>query len=301
MSKFRDRLSTSGILVADGATGTMLQAAGLPRGCAPERWNLENPHAIIDLHRKYIDSGADIILTNTFGGTPIRLERDRLADKAYEINRTAAELAAQASQGKALVLGDIGPTGQLMKPYGPLQAEAAVEAFAVQASGLAEGGVDAIIIETMSDLKEVFAAIEGVKKACDLPILVSLSFDTNGHTMMGVKPGTAAEEIWAAGVDAVGANCGRTLVENLAAVEAMREQVPEAVLLAKPNAGLPRMETSSSGELSLTDLIYDVTPEIMAEYAVRFAEAGVKIFGGCCGSSPEHICAVADVLHKKFS
>jgi 5-methyltetrahydrofolate--homocysteine methyltransferase len=140
----------------------------------------------------------------------------------------------------------------------------------------------------MSDLNEAKAAIEGARRAADLPILVTMSFDTHGRTMMGVKPGDAAQELWAMGVDAVGANCGRTLTENLEAIQHMREALPEATLMAKPNAGLPRMEG--------TDSVYDVTPEIMADYAQKFAAFDVKIFGGCCGSTPDHIRAASHAL-----
>jgi methionine synthase I (cobalamin-dependent) len=288
MPDFSNRLKEPGILVADGATGTMLQNAGLPHGAAPERWNLENPSAVCDLYRAYVEAGSDIILTNTFGGSRPRLERDNLGEKTTEINRAAARLAREVAGNKVIVFGDIGPTGKLLKPLGPLVPADAVDAFAEQAAALAEGDADAILIETMSDLNEAQLAIEGVRKTVGLPILVTFSFDTRGHTMMGVKPALAAREIWAMGVAAVGANCGRTLSETLTAIQAMRQAVPEAVLMAKPNAGLPHADGA--------DLIYDVTPEIMAEYALKFAAEGVKIFGGCCGSTPEHIRAVAKAL-----
>jgi 5-methyltetrahydrofolate--homocysteine methyltransferase len=274
--------------MADGAAGTALQNAGLPSGTAPERWNLENPDAIRALHRGYVEAGSDLILTNTFGGSRLRLEMEELGDQTYEINLTAARLAREVAGEEVLVLGDIGPTGQLMEPMGTLTYDQAVGVFAEQVGGLAEGGVDAILIETMSDLNEAKAAVEGARRATDLPILVTMSFDTHGRTMMGVKPGDAAQELWAMGVDAVGANCGRTLTENLEAIQQMREALPEATLMAKPNAGLPRMEG--------TDSVYDVTPEIMADYAQKFTAFDVKIFGGCCGSTPDHIRAAARVL-----
>lgn len=195
MPDLRDRLTKSNILIADGATGTMLQNAGLPRGAAPERWNLENPDAVRDLYRAYIKAGSDIILTNTFGGSRIRLERDGLGDKVTEINHAAARLAREVAGENILVFGDIGPTGSLLKPLGPLVPADAVDAFAEQAAGLAGGDVDAILIETMSDLNEAKLAIEGVRKAVGLPIIVTFSFDTRGHTMMGVKPALAAREI----------------------------------------------------------------------------------------------------------
>ncbi len=289
MISFKLRLTQPGTLVADGATGTMMQRAGLPAGAAPERWNLENPDAVSALYRAYVNAGADIILTNTFGGSSIKLERDHLQDQAVEINRAAARLARAVAGERAYVLGDIGPTGQLLQPMGSLTYEAAVGAFAEQAAALAEGGADAILIETMSDLTEAKAAAEGARQATALPVLVTMSFDTRGRTMMGVKPVTAAGELLAMGVDGVGANCGRTLDETFAAVQQMRQAFPEAVLMAKPNAGLPRLDGDQS--------VYEVTPAVMAEYAHKFVELGVKIFGGCCGSTPEHIQAIAEALH----
>ncbi len=290
MTKFTDRLSQGGILIADGATGTTLQQMGLPSGAAPERWNLENPDAIRALHRGYVEAGSNLILTNTFGGSRLRLEMEGLGDQVREINLAAARLACEVAGDEVMVLGDIGPTGQLMEPMGTLTYDDAVSVFAEQAAALAEGGVDAILIETMSDLNEAKAAIEGARQVTELPILVTMSFDTHGRTMMGVKPVDAVKELWAMGVDAVGANCGRTLSENLEAIQQMREALPEATLMAKPNAGLPRMEGIES--------VYDVTPEIMAEYAEKFAALDVKIFGGCCGSTPEHIKAVSRTLHS---
>jgi 5-methyltetrahydrofolate--homocysteine methyltransferase len=290
MIDLKERLKNPGTLIADGATGTMLQNAGLPQGAAPERWNLENPPAVQALYRAYVEAGSDIILTNTFGGSRIRLERDNLAEKTYDINKAAARLAREVAGDKVFVFGDIGPTGKILKPLGPLVPADAVDAFAEQATALAEGDADAILIETMSDLTEARLAVEGVRKVVGLPILVTFSFDTRGHTMMGLKPALAAREIWDMGVVAVGANCGRTLSETLTAIQAMRQAVPEAVLMAKPNAGLPHTDG--------TNLVFDVTPETMADYALKFASEGVKIFGGCCGSTPEHIRAIVNVLKQ---
>jgi 5-methyltetrahydrofolate--homocysteine methyltransferase len=290
MLDFRKHLANSKILIADGATGTMLQKAGLPVGTTPERWNLENPDAVRSHYKAYIEAGSDIILTNTFGGSPIRLRRDGLDGKCAEINQKAAELARQVAGDQVIVFGDLGPTGELLEPMGRLTEAAAKQAFSEQARALVDGGVDALLIETISDLKEAKAALAGARQATDLPVIVSFSFDTRGRTMMGLKPAQAVQEIWAMGVTAVGANCGRTLNETLTAVEEMRAAVPEAVLLAKPNAGLPQTDG--------TELVYDVTPEIMAEYALRFADVGVKIFGGCCGSTPDHIRAVSEALKE---
>ncbi len=289
MSKLTNFLAGPGILVADGATGTQLQKAGLKPGASPEHWNLENPDAIRALHRGYIEAGANVVLTNTFGGTRFRLARHGLEGQVREINEAAAKLAREAAGDSVFVFGDIGPSGELLKPLGKLTYEEAVAGFAEQAGGLLAGGVDAILIETMSDINEAKAAIQGVRQAGpDIPLLVTFSFDTHGRTMMGTKPEKVAKEIWALGVAAIGANCGRTLTETLTAIEQMRAAVPEAVLMAKPNAGLPR---ASGG-----DMVYDVTPDVMAEYARQFAAQNVKIFGGCCGSAPEHIRAIAGAL-----
>ncbi|MEI7988641.1 MAG: homocysteine S-methyltransferase family protein [Chloroflexota bacterium] len=290
MSKLKDRLSLPGILVTDGATGTMLQNAGLPVGAPSELWVLENPDGVRALHRGYVEAGSDVILTDTFGGTRIKLESNHLGDKVVEINLNAARLAREIAGDKVFVFGDIGPTGKILEPLGALSYAEAVDAFAEQAGALVKGGVDAIIIETMSDLSEAKAAIEGVRKVTDLPLAVSMSFDTRGRTMMGVKPANAAKEFVALGVDIFGANCGRTLEETLTAIREMRQLFPDAVLWAKPNAGLPHMDGS--------DTVYDVTPEVMAEYALKFAGEGVKFFGGCCGSNPDHIRAIALTLHK---
>ncbi len=290
MSKFTDALASQGTLVADGATGTQLQKAGLKPGASPEAWNLENPGAIGALHCGYIEAGANVVLTNTFGGTHFRLMRHQLDGQVKEINAAAARLAREAAGDNAFVFGDIGPTGELLKPLGKVTYEEAVAAFAEQASGLlSEGNVDAILVETMSDISEARAAIEGVRQmSADIPVLVTFSFDSHGRTMMGLRPEKAVRDIWALGVTAVGANCGRTLTETLTAIEQMRAALPEAVLMAKPNAGLPH---ASEG-----NIVYDVTPEVMAEYAQKFAALNVRVFGGCCGSAPEHIAAIAKAL-----
>lgn len=284
----RQRLSGEGVLVADGATGTMLQAAGLTEGTASESWNLTHPEKILDLHRAYLEAGSQIILTNSFGGSRFRLGKRGLEDKVREVNRAAAALAKEAAGQSAFVAGSMGPTGELMKPLGTLSYAVAVDAFTEQAGALAESGADAILVETMSDLNEAKAAIEGAKRATDLPILCTLSFDTQRHTMMGVSPRQAIKELWPLGMLAIGGNCGKTLDDMEEVLRQMRAAVPEATLMAKPNAGLPRMVDRQA--------VYDVTPQVMAEYALRYAELGAKIVGGCCGSTPAHIKAMATAL-----
>jgi methionine synthase I (cobalamin-dependent) len=289
MPDLRQKLAEPGIIVLDGATGTQLQQMGLPAGMAPELWNLQNPEAVKKHYRDYLEAGADAILTNSFGGTRPRLDMEGSGHLTHDINVAAAALAREVAGDQILVLGSIGPTGLLMEPMGELTYEKAIEYFAEQAAGLAEGGADGIQIETMSDLREAKAAIEGAQRATTLPVTVTMSFDMHGRTMMGVRPEEAVKELWAMDVLAVGVNCGRTLEDNLVAVTAMRRAAPEVTLIAKPNAGLPRMEGA-------VEAVYDVTPEIMADYALKFGAQRVKMLGGCCGSNPSHISAVKAVL-----
>ncbi len=283
-----ERLAAGGVLIADGATGTMLQAAGLPVGTPGEAWVLERPEEIIRLHRAYLEAGSQLILTSTFGGTRARLKKAGLDPQVVEINRRAAGLARQAAGDDRYVGGDIGPTGEMLAPLGKLTYEAAVEIFAEQAEALAAGGVDCIYIETMSDLKEAQAAVQGARQACALPVFCTFSFDTHGRTNMGVRPAQAAQAMAALGAAAVGANCGHAPEEVLDFLPQMREAAPDLYLIAKPNAGLPR--------LVRRQVVYDATPQQMADLAVRYVELGASIVGACCGSSPEHIAAIAAAL-----
>jgi methionine synthase I (cobalamin-dependent) len=293
-----ERLATGDVLVADGATGTMLQAAGLPTGMPGEAWILQQPEEIMKLHRAYLEAGSQLILTSTFGGTRSRLCKAGLDGQVQEINRRAAELARQAAaepsagsrRGDVYVGGDIGPTGELMPPLGKLTYEDAVEVFAEQAHALAEGGVDCIYIETMSDLNEARAAVEGAQQACDLPVFCTFSFDTHGRTSMGVSPAQAAQTMAAMGVNAIGANCGHAPEEVLEFLPIMREAAPGIPLIAKPNAGIPRMVKRL--------VVYDAGPDRMAELAMRYVELGARIVGACCGSSPDHIAAIAVAIQE---
>jgi len=269
--------------------GTMLQTAGLPPGASPEGWLLENSDSVRDVHRAYVEAGADLILTCTFGGTRRRLERKGLAERVAEVNRRAVEIARQAAGDGAYVAGDIGPLGEFLAPMGKITYEQAVEIFAEQAAALAEARVDVLYIETMSALNEVRAAVEGAQQAgSGIPIFVTLSFDRHGRTNMGVRPGEAAETLLALGMDALGANCGATLEMTEGAIAKMHEAAPRTPLIAKPNAGKPR----TVGR----EVVYDATPEDMAEYARRFVALGARVVGGCCGSTPAHIRAIAQAV-----
>jgi 5-methyltetrahydrofolate--homocysteine methyltransferase len=272
--------------------GTMLQNAGLDDGGAPELWNVEKTDVIERILTEYADAGAQLLTTNTFGGSRPRLQMHGLEDRVIELNRAAAQIArgvADAHDG-VFVLGDIGPSGELLEPMGTLTPESAQELFAEQMRGLVEGGVDGFLIETMSDLAEVRAAIAAAHDvAPDLPVVATLSFDTNLHTMMGVSPAQAVVELSAMGADMVGANCGRGFEEMRTIVERMVPARPEGVLLMiQSNAGLP--------ELVGADFVYNGTPEGMAELASDLKAMGVNVVGSCCGSTPEHTAAIRTVM-----
>ncbi len=280
----REYLAQGRALIADGATGTMLMAAGLPPGVAPELWNVDQPEKILALHRAYLEAGSQIILTNTFGGSRLKLEKYGLGARTRELNLAAARLAKQAAAGRAYVAGDIGPSGELMKPMGPLTGELALEAFAEQAAALAEGGVDALWIETMSDLNEARAAVSAARQASDLPVFCSFSFGKRGRTMMGVSAKQAVQELWPLGLTAIGANCGEGLGMIPDVLRQMREAAPDAILIAKPNAGLPRLAGGQT--------VYDVSPDDFSGHINEFIELGAQVVGSCCGSSPDYIQAI---------
>ena len=290
MDSFLERLQTGQVLVADGATGTNLQERGLPLGMPSDSWVFENPQAVEDLHREFIQAGADIILTCSFGGSSIRLKDQHLAERAAELNFAAAGLARAAVHGTSvLVAGSMGPTGQLLKPLGPLDPETAQAAFAAQAQALAEGGVDMLVIETQFDLTEATLAIQGVRSVTSLPLVVSFSYDRGKRTMMGVKPSQMAAELAELGVVALGINCGRSLEDNLTALQELREATTLPIWF-KPNAGLPKVNAEGQA-------FYEVTPEQMGALVPGWLAAGAQIVGGCCGTSPEHLHQIALHAH----
>ena len=291
MNALESLLTNQETILLDGAMGTMLFSLGLEQGNSPEEWNVTHPDKIRAVHRDYIQAGASIILTNSFGGTCFRLQLHNLQDRVAELNKTAAELArseADAAAHTILVAGSMGPTGELLEPLGTMTFEQAKKAFAEQAAALAEGGVDLLWIETMSDLNEVRAAIEGARSVSDLPIAASMTFDTRGHTMMGVSPSQAIETLSQYNLIALGANCGNGPAEIEGVIEAMHSENPDALLIAKSNAGIPKWANNQ--------LSYDGTPEVMAAYARRARDLGARLIGGCCGSTPEHIRAMAASL-----
>jgi len=290
--RFRDLLAEGPVTLADGAMGTMLFANGLQFGDPPEVWNLTHPDVVRSIHRGYIDAGARIILTNTFGGNRLRLALHGFDDRVRELNIAAATLLGaevESAGSDALVAGDIGPTGAILAPTGTLEYEEAVDVFAEQAKALVEGGVDLLWVETMSDLSEIKAAIEAVRRvAPGIALVATMTFDTRGSTMMGVTPEQAVVALDAWGADAVGGNCGNGPDELVAVVQRMRAVAPDVTLVAKSNAGMPE----------LVDLraVYRAEPAVMAAQTAEMRDAGAAIIGGCCGTTPAHLRAMADLL-----
>jgi 5-methyltetrahydrofolate--homocysteine methyltransferase len=292
MSDLIDAIRDGRARVSDGAMGTMLQDAGLDDGGAPELWNVENPQAVRAIFEQYVAAGSRLITTNTFGGSRPRLAMHGLEDRVAELNEAAARLArsvADANPG-VYVLGDVGPSGDLMDPMGTLTHDGAVTLFSEQMAALAAGGVDAILIETMSDLAEVEAAITAAKSAAPgLPIIATMSFDTNLRTMMGVRPAQAVTAIAAMGADVVGANCGRGVDEMRIIASEMAESRPAGILLImQSNAGLPVLVDG--------EFVYTGTPEEMAAFALDMRAVGIDVIGACCGSSPAHMAAISAAI-----
>ena len=291
---FTEALASRPWLLADGATGTNYFMMGLESGDAPEMWNFEHPDRVRSLHRRFIEAGADIILTNSFGGNRHRLKLHNAQDRVRELNIAAAHNAraeADAAGRPVYVGGSMGPTGEIFQPVGAMSHEDGVAAFAEQAAALKEGGVDVLWIETMSSEEELRAAVEGASSA-GLPIVTTMSFDTNGRTMMGITPkafGSLTASLSTQPV-AIGANCGVGASELVATVLGISAARPDAAVVAKGNCGIPQYVDGH--------IHYTGTPELMADYARIALDAGAKIIGGCCGTSPEHLAAMRKSLES---
>ena len=276
-------------LLADGATGTNFFTAGLPVGHAPELWNIDEPGKVRDQYRSFIEAGSDIILTNTFGGTRNRMKLHGAAERVAELNIAAARLAREVvaeTDREIVVGGSMGPTGDMYMPLGELTMTQGTAAYAEQARALAEGGVDVLWIETVFSFEEMTAAITGARTT-GLPVICTMSFDTAGRTMMGIRPGEFVEAAHKASPRpvAIGGNCGIGPSELLAVLISLREAAdPDDILVVKSNCGVPEFV---DGEIA-----YQGTPELMADYARLCLDAGARIVGGCCGTTPEHIRAM---------
>jgi 5-methyltetrahydrofolate--homocysteine methyltransferase len=292
-NRFLKLLAERPFLMADGATGTNLFGMGLMTGDSPELWNFEHPERIEALHQSFVDAGADLFLTNSFGGTRHRLKLHNAQDRVREINKRAAEIGrkiADHAGREVVVAGSMGPTGELFQPLGALSEADGIAAFAEQAQALKEGGVDVLWIETMSSKEEVTAAVMGAATT-GLPIVTTMSFDTNGKTMMGISPAEFVAFVHSLDPKPVayGANCGVGASDLVATIVKLAEAAaPGDVIVAKGNCGIPFYE---EGKIK-----YNGTPPLMADYARIVRDAGARIVGGCCGTSPEHLASIRTAL-----
>lgn len=283
-----------GLFLLDGAMGTQLIARGIELGQCCDYLNIEQGDTILEIHRAYLEAGSDAVLTNTFGANRFALARHGFGDKVEEINNAGAQIARRAAGAGKYVLGDIGPSGDFLEPLGNLKPEELKEAFAEQAKALSAGGVDGFIIETQTSLDEAVIAVEAVKSVSgELPVFVSFAFDKAGgdfRTMMGVDVKSAVTKMISLGVDAIGFNCGTVSLEEYVElakkfVSAARTSGKKVLVFAEPNAGQPELVDGRA--------VYKVTPEDFAAAAKKIRSAGVNIIGGCCGTGPEHIRALA--------
>ncbi|MFL5964039.1 MAG: homocysteine S-methyltransferase family protein [Gaiellaceae bacterium] len=288
MPSFLQLLAERPVLLADGATGTNYQNMGIEPGVAPEEWVVDAPQNVQELHRRFVEAGSELVLTCSFGGTSLRLADERLAGRAVDVNRRAAELAREAVGDDVLVAGSLGPTGHLTEPLGPLTRDLAVATYAEQAGALSDGGVDLLVLETFFSLDEGLWALEGIQSMSDLPLVVSYSFDQGTRTMMGLTPSQVVEAFAPLGIAAIGANCGKSLADTDLIVEQLVAAADGLPLWVKPNAGVPRMVGDS--------VIYDAGPADLAEHIRGYVDRGARIVGGCCGSTPEHVAAIAATL-----
>ena len=290
-----------GLFLLDGAMGTQLIARGIEVGTCNDYLNIDSPNTIFDIHLSYIKAGSDAVITNTFGANEYVLTRHSLDEEAVEINTAAAQIARRAAGPEKYVLGNIGPSGDFLQPLGTLTVPELKKAFAAQAKALFAGGVDGFIIETMTALDEITVAIEAVKSVSDLPVFASMAFDRAGddyRTMMGVDVKTAVSKIISLEVDAVGFNCGTTSLDEYVQlagryVSAVRTTGKETVVYAEPNAGKPELVDGRA--------VYKVLPEEFAAAAEKIYSAGINIIGGCCGTAPAHIEALAKRLKDRRS
>jgi len=281
------------VMTSDGAWGTFLHQKGLLPGQCPELWNITHPEEVFDIAQNYIDAGAELIETNSFGGSSIKLAHYQLDQRSAELNEAAAAISRRAAGENCFVLGSVGPTGKILM-IGDTTEEELYDSFRIQVKALEQGGADAIIIETMSALDEATIAIRAAKENTLLPIICTFTFDASvqgGYrTMMGVSPEMMAEALLAAGADIIGANCGNGMAQMVEIVRAIQQATPSTPILVHANAGVPIIQEGKT--------VFPDTPEAMAALTPALIEAGAVIIGGCCGSTPEHIRAIAQIIRK---
>jgi len=292
MGKITDKIKEGKVLVSDGAWGTFLQQKGLKSGECPEEWNITHPAEVMDIARSYIDAGADMIETNSFGGTRFKLERFGLAGKVKQLNRIAAEISRSAA-GSKFVLGSAGPTGKILM-MGDVTADELYDAFREQFISLEEGGVDAIMIETMSDLEEASIAVKAARENTQVEVFCTMTFEKTVtgeyRSMMGVSPGEMVGALIDAGAEVIGANCGNGIEGMINIVREIRQVNTEIPVLIHANAGMP---VYKDGET-----VFPETPEETASFVPKIIEAGANVIGGCCGTTPAHISLIREVVDK---
>ena len=289
------RIESGVTLISDGATGTYLQSNGLEPGGCPEHLNLTNPELIVKMANDYFNNGADLVITNSFGGNPFMLDKYGLRKELGVINKKAAQHAKSACPAGKFVLGCVGPTGEFLQPLGPVSEKEMFAGFTEQIQALDEGGADAIIIETMTSLEEILLAVESAKLNTNLVVMATMTFDLGPRgffTMMGVTPEEAVKEIRKKGADVVGANCGNG-IENMVKIAKIMRNVDDGPLVIHSNAGFPKIINGR--------IVYPETPEYMSEKFKELIEAKINIMGGCCGTTPSHISAIHSVVSKYSS
>jgi methionine synthase / methylenetetrahydrofolate reductase (NADH) len=293
MTDLLDRLS-EGVLLVDGAMGTLLHSHGVAFDSCFDELNLSQPETVASIHRDYVAAGAQLVLSNTFGANRFKLGKHGLERRVREINRAGVELARRAVGRRSdgvLVAGDVGPLGVRIAPFGRVQAEQARAVFAEQVEALCEAGADLIVVETISDLYEMQEAIKAAKEVCGLPLITSMTFTRDDRTLLGDEPMAAARALQTAGADVIGVNCSGGPAQLLRILRSMRQAVPEAHFWVKPNAGWPQQVGGR--------IMYPADPDYFADYAISFREAGAALVGGCCGTTPDHIAAMRRALDSR--
>lgn len=293
MGRISEILEVKGILVSDGAWGTFIHQKGLTADECPEAWNITKPDDIYDVALSYVKAGADMILTNSFGGSPFKLAPYGLAEKTYDINKAAAEISRRAAGQDVLVLGSVGPSGKMLM-MGEVSEEELFNGLAEQTRGLIDGGADAVIIETMSDLEEARTAVRAAKSVTDKEVICTFTFSLTPaneyRTMMGTSPAETVDMLLAEGADIIGANCGNGTAGMIEIVREIRAVDQDTPILVHANAGMPELRNGIS--------VFPETPQEMSVQITDLINAGANIVGGCCGTTPEHIRKIVELVRS---